>query len=142
MFHGTAHVILGLGPDHRRRDVLPALHPAALLPDPGHPAGHRHAGRGGRRPDPRAGGHHRRQPVRAAGAQAHDADTRAGGGIGTAVVRWPGPILVATIALSLIGLLALPGYKTNYDDRHYLPPDLPGQRWVTPPPNGTSRRPG
>ena len=28
--------------------------------------------------------------------------------IGTAVVRWPGPILVATIALSLIGLLTLP----------------------------------
>ena len=45
--------------------------------------------------------------------------------IGTAVVRWPGPILVATIALSLIGLLALPGYKTDYNDRHYLPDDIP-----------------
>ncbi len=29
--------------------------------------------------------------------------------VGAAVVRWPGPILVATIALSLIGLLTLPG---------------------------------
>ena len=40
-------------------------------------------------------------------------------------MRWPGPILVATIALALIGLLALPGYKTNYNDRNYLPADLP-----------------
>ena len=45
--------------------------------------------------------------------------------IGAAVVRWPGPILVATIALSLIGLLTLPGYQTNYNDRQYLPADLP-----------------
>ena len=45
--------------------------------------------------------------------------------IGTAVVRWPGPILVATIALSLIGLLTLPGYKTDYNERHYLPDDIP-----------------
>ncbi|WP_157521373.1 MMPL family transporter, partial [Mycobacterium sp. ACS4331] len=45
--------------------------------------------------------------------------------IGAAVVRWPGPILVATIALSLIGLLTLPGYRTNYNDRDYLPADLP-----------------
>ena len=45
--------------------------------------------------------------------------------IGTSVVRWPGPILVATIALSLVGLLALPGYRTDYNDRHYLPPDIP-----------------
>ena len=45
--------------------------------------------------------------------------------VGAMVVRWPGPILVATIALSLIGLLTLPGYKTNYNDRNYLPTDLP-----------------
>jgi RND superfamily putative drug exporter len=45
--------------------------------------------------------------------------------IGAAVVRWPGPILVATIALALVGLLTLPGYKTNYNDRNYMPPDLP-----------------
>jgi len=45
--------------------------------------------------------------------------------VGAAVVRWPGPILVATIALSLIGLLTLPGYRTNYNDRNYLPADLP-----------------
>jgi RND superfamily putative drug exporter len=45
--------------------------------------------------------------------------------VGAVVVRWPGAILVATIALSLIGLLTLPGYKTNYNDRSYLPADLP-----------------
>jgi RND superfamily putative drug exporter len=45
--------------------------------------------------------------------------------IGTAIVRWPGPILAVTIAIALIGLLALPGYKTDYDNRHYLPSDTP-----------------
>ena len=45
--------------------------------------------------------------------------------IGTLVVRWPGPVLAATIALALIGLLALPSYKTSYDNRIYLPKDMP-----------------
>jgi putative drug exporter of the RND superfamily len=47
--------------------------------------------------------------------------------VGAAVVRWPAPILVATVALSLVGLLTLPGYRTNYNDRNYLPADLPAQ---------------
>lgn len=46
-------------------------------------------------------------------------------GVGTAIVRWPAPILVATLAVALIGLVTLPGYKTSYDDRSYLPKDLP-----------------
>jgi RND superfamily putative drug exporter len=45
--------------------------------------------------------------------------------VGVIVVRWPGPILVATCALALIGLLALPGYKTDYDGRHFMPADTP-----------------
>jgi RND superfamily putative drug exporter len=45
--------------------------------------------------------------------------------IGVVVVRWPGPILVATIALALVGLLALPSYKTDYDGRHFMPADTP-----------------
>jgi RND superfamily putative drug exporter len=45
--------------------------------------------------------------------------------LGAAIVRWPGPILLATVALSLVGLLTLPGYKPNYNDRNYIPPDLP-----------------
>jgi putative drug exporter of the RND superfamily len=48
--------------------------------------------------------------------------------IGTAIVRWPGPVLLATIALALIGLLTLPGYKPGYNDRDYLPADLPAQQ--------------
>jgi RND superfamily putative drug exporter len=45
--------------------------------------------------------------------------------IGTAIVRWPGPILLATLAVAAIGLLALPGYKTSYDNRPYMPADSP-----------------
>jgi putative drug exporter of the RND superfamily len=45
--------------------------------------------------------------------------------IGAAVVRWPVPILTAATALSLVGLLTLPGYQTNYNDREYLPAGLP-----------------
>ncbi|MFV8048175.1 RND family transporter [Mycobacterium sp. 48b] len=45
--------------------------------------------------------------------------------VGAAVVRWPGPILIATIAISMVGLLTLPGYRTNYNDRDYMPADLP-----------------
>ncbi|MEO3759535.1 MMPL family transporter [Mycobacterium sp. B14F4] len=48
--------------------------------------------------------------------------------IGAAIVRWPGPVLLATIALSLVGLLALPGYRPNYNDRNYLPQDLPANQ--------------
>ncbi len=44
--------------------------------------------------------------------------------VGAAVVRWPGPILITSIAVALIGLLALPGYQTSYNDRLYLPDDI------------------
>ena len=47
--------------------------------------------------------------------------------IGTAIVRWPGPILVASVAVALIGLLALPGYKTSYDSRPYQPDWAPAK---------------
>ncbi|KQY08005.1 hypothetical protein ASD37_08550 [Mycobacterium sp. Root135] len=52
-------------------------------------------------------------------------NTRGWRRIGTAIVRWPGPILVATIAVALIGLLALPAYKTSYDARPYIPATAP-----------------
>lgn len=45
--------------------------------------------------------------------------------IGTAIVRWPAPVFAVTIAIALIGLIALPGYKTDYDTRHFLPADTP-----------------
>ncbi|WP_319448730.1 MULTISPECIES: MMPL family transporter [unclassified Mycobacterium] len=53
------------------------------------------------------------------------AGTRGWRRIGTVIVRWPGPILVVSIAIALIGLLALPGYKTSYDARPYLPASAP-----------------
>ncbi|NGX07796.1 MMPL family RND transporter [Mycobacteroides franklinii] len=45
--------------------------------------------------------------------------------IGTAIVRWPGPVLVVTVAVALIGLLALPAYTTSYDARPYMPASAP-----------------
>jgi putative drug exporter of the RND superfamily len=45
--------------------------------------------------------------------------------LATAIVRWPGPILVATLAVALIGLVALPGYTPNYNDRLYVPASTP-----------------
>ncbi|ORA68807.1 hypothetical protein BST23_03030 [Mycolicibacterium elephantis] len=45
--------------------------------------------------------------------------------IGTAIVRWPGPILVATMALALVGIASLAGYKVSYDVSRYMPADAP-----------------
>jgi RND superfamily putative drug exporter len=45
--------------------------------------------------------------------------------IGTLVVRWPAPILVAALAAALVGLLALPGYVPGYNDRDYLRDAVP-----------------
>ncbi len=41
------------------------------------------------------------------------------------MVRWPVAILFSTIMIALIGLITLPGYQPNYNDRQYLPADLP-----------------
>ncbi len=48
--------------------------------------------------------------------------------IGAVVVRWPGPILTASMALVILGLAALPGYRTSYDDTKYIPKDLPANQ--------------
>jgi RND superfamily putative drug exporter len=45
--------------------------------------------------------------------------------VGTAVVRWPAPILVASSFIVLIGVVAVPGYRPAYNDRWYLPADAP-----------------
>ncbi len=45
--------------------------------------------------------------------------------VGTLVVRWPGPVLVVSLAVALVGLLALPGYKTSYDARPMMPASAP-----------------
>jgi putative drug exporter of the RND superfamily len=45
--------------------------------------------------------------------------------VGTAVVRWPAPILAVSAAIVLIGMVALPSYVTSYNDRYYLPTSAP-----------------
>ncbi|BBX22678.1 putative membrane protein, MmpL [Mycolicibacter terrae] len=45
--------------------------------------------------------------------------------IGTANVRWPGPVFVAALLVTLVGMLAVPGMKISYNDRYYIPKDLP-----------------
>lgn len=48
--------------------------------------------------------------------------------VGTAVVRWPAPILAVSAAVVLIGMLGLPGYTTSYNDRYYLPTSAPANQ--------------
>jgi putative drug exporter of the RND superfamily len=45
--------------------------------------------------------------------------------VGTSIVRWPGPILVVSLAIAAIGVIALPGMKISYDGRPYLPDSAP-----------------
>ncbi|GAS88126.1 MMPL/RND family transporter [Mycolicibacterium brisbanense] len=51
--------------------------------------------------------------------------------IGTAIVRWPAPILAATIAVAAIGLLTLPGYNPSYSDQKFIPQDIPANQGFT-----------
>ncbi len=53
------------------------------------------------------------------------ASTRGWRRIGTAIVRWPAPIFVASCAIAMVGLLALPGYRVSYEDRPYMPQNAP-----------------
>ena len=48
--------------------------------------------------------------------------------VGTAVVRWPAPILAVSAAVVLVGMVALPGFTTSYNDRHYLPMSAPSNQ--------------
>ncbi|WP_082974904.1 RND family transporter [Mycobacterium sp. E3247] len=52
-------------------------------------------------------------------------ETRRWRRIGTVVVRWPAPVFIAAVLVSMIGLVALPSYQTGYDGRFYLPADTP-----------------
>ncbi|GAA4296960.1 RND family transporter [Mycobacterium paraffinicum] len=48
--------------------------------------------------------------------------------VGTAVVRWPAPILAVSAAVVLVGMIALPSFHTSYNDRHYLPLSAPSNQ--------------
>lgn len=45
--------------------------------------------------------------------------------IGTANVRWPGAVLVASLVAVLIGIAIMPTMKISYNDRYYIPSDVP-----------------
>jgi RND superfamily putative drug exporter len=51
--------------------------------------------------------------------------------IGTAIVRWPAPILTAALAIALIGLLTLPGYQPSYSDQKFIPKNIPANVGMT-----------
>jgi putative drug exporter of the RND superfamily len=48
--------------------------------------------------------------------------------LGAVVVRWPAGVLFATVMIALIGLIAIPGYRPNFDDSKYLPADMPANQ--------------
>lgn len=45
--------------------------------------------------------------------------------IGTATVRWPGPVLAASLVIAILGILIMPSMKVSYNDRFYIPAGLP-----------------
>ena len=45
--------------------------------------------------------------------------------IGTATVRWPGPVFAASLAIAVVGILIMPSMKISYNDRFYIPRNLP-----------------
>ncbi|OBH32093.1 hypothetical protein A5692_15865, partial [Mycobacterium sp. E342] len=45
--------------------------------------------------------------------------------VGTAVVRWPIPIIVVTTMIAIIGFVSLMTYVPNYNDQKFTPPNMP-----------------
>ncbi|WP_081287015.1 RND family transporter [Mycobacterium colombiense] len=58
-------------------------------------------------------------------------NTRGWRKIGTAVVRWPKPIIVVTAAIAVIGFISLLTYVPNYNDQKFTPPDMPANVAMT-----------
>ncbi|OHU99041.1 RND family transporter [Mycobacterium talmoniae] len=44
--------------------------------------------------------------------------------LGTAIVRWPAPILASALGLAAVGAFGLAGFKPMYNERYYLPNDV------------------
>jgi len=44
--------------------------------------------------------------------------------VGTAVVRWPKPIIAVTSFIAVIGFVSLMTYVPNYNDKKFTPPDI------------------
>ncbi|BCO35389.1 MMPL family RND transporter [Mycobacterium heckeshornense] len=45
--------------------------------------------------------------------------------VGTAAVRWPGAVFAASLVITIVGILIMPGMKISYNDRFYIPRNLP-----------------
>ncbi|MFA1702532.1 RND family transporter [Mycobacterium intracellulare] len=45
--------------------------------------------------------------------------------IGTASVRWPGAVFATSLVIAIVGILIMPSMKVSYNDRFYIPRDLP-----------------
>src|ERR1700759_4808118 len=45
--------------------------------------------------------------------------------VGTAVVRWPVPIIVVTLVIAIIGFISLLTYVPQYNDEKFTPTDMP-----------------
>jgi RND superfamily putative drug exporter len=45
--------------------------------------------------------------------------------VGTTVVRWPGPIIVVTAIIAILGFVSLLTYVPQYNDEKYTPADMP-----------------
>lgn len=45
--------------------------------------------------------------------------------VGTAIVRWPAPILATSLTLAAVGALGLAGFEPLYNERYYLPKHMP-----------------
>lgn len=48
--------------------------------------------------------------------------------IGTAIVRWPAPILASALALAVVGALGLAGFNPMYNERYYLPSHISSKK--------------
>ena len=125
MFHGTSHVIVGSGLtvagamyclSFTRLPVFNTLGGALLDLHPRRDRGLAYPG---------AGRHRRHQQSRGIRPQTRRSSTRRWRRIGTIVVRWPGPVLVGSVLVAMIGLAALPAYETGYNGRYYIPTDTP-----------------
>jgi len=51
--------------------------------------------------------------------------TRAWRRVGTATVRWPGPMFAVSVAIAIVGILIMPTMKVSYNDRYYIPANEP-----------------
>jgi RND superfamily putative drug exporter len=47
--------------------------------------------------------------------------------LGTAIVRWPAPILASALMLVAVGVFGLAGFEPLYNERYYLPDDIPSK---------------